>query len=101
FTVFPMLPVPGAAYNYFNGISANGDVVVGYSGTNDVRHAFIWDRASNEIRTVIAEVRARGLELPVDLELIYANFLSDDGRIVVGVNLGSNPLSFWRVTLLS
>lgn len=97
---FSTLPkLPGADYNNVGAISANGSVVVGLSGTNAVQRAFIWDETKG-IRTVLAETVARGLELPVDLELTTVDFLSDDGTILVGWVYGTEVRSFWRVTLL-
>lgn len=61
-------------------MDANGTVVTGISGTNSYQRAFIWDEEQGT-RRVLDEVRTRGLELPVDLELTHAEFLSDDGRI--------------------
>src|SRR5690606_25546704 len=40
-STFPKLP--GAEYNYFRGLSADGSVAVGLSGTNSLQRAFIWD----------------------------------------------------------
>jgi uncharacterized membrane protein len=97
FSEFPKLP--GADYNQFGAVSADGAVAVGLSGTNSVQRAFIWDKESG-IRTVLAETVARGLELPVDLELTNVDFLSDDGTILVGWVYGTETRSFWRVTLL-
>lgn len=97
---FSDLPkLPGADYNYINGMNSDGTVLAGLSGTNSLQRAFIWD-PNTGIRTVTAEVAARGLELPVDLELIQVDHLSDDGKILVGWVLGANNPSFWRVTLL-
>jgi hypothetical protein len=95
---FTQLPVlPGATGNSIGGLSADGKVVVGYTSVG----AFIWDALSNEIRTVVAEARARGLELPADLVLVYDPMVSDDGRIIVGQDPWADiPHSFWRVTLL-
>jgi hypothetical protein len=98
FSALPMLPM--AKYNSFGGVSANGDVVVGSSGTNVAQYAFIWDRAIGDIVTVIDEAIFRGIELPVDLKLTNAEFISDDGRILVGTIPGATTPSFWRLTLL-
>lgn len=95
-STFPKLP--GAEYNYFRGLSADGSVAVGLSGTNSLQRAFIWDD-NNGIRPLVTEARARGVELPVDLELVEANFVSHDGRIIVG-RVHSDNTAFWRVTLL-
>lgn len=97
FYEFPKLA--GASYNHFGAISADGSVIVGMSGTNSVQRAFIWDE-TNGIRTVLAETVARGLELPVDLELREVDFLSADGTILVGWMYGAATPSFWRVVLL-
>lgn len=97
FSEFPKLP--GADYNGISGISADGTVMVGLSGTNLVQRAFIWDEAAG-MRTVLSETVARGLELPVDLEITDVDFLSDDGTILVGWVYGVTTPSFWRVTLL-
>lgn len=97
FAEFPKLP--GADYNVVEAMSADGSVVVGLSGTNSVQRAFIWDSSSG-IRTVLSEAAARGLELPVDLELTTVDFLSDDGTILVGWVYGIDARSFWRIRLL-
>lgn len=97
FSNFPMLP--GADYTHPYGLSSDGSVAAGLSGTNSLQRAFLWDE-TNGIRTVLAETVARGLELPVDLELIGVDYMSDDGAILVGWNYGVEPPSFWRVTLL-
>lgn len=93
---FPVLS--GADYNYIHGMSADGKVIAGLSGTNSLQRAFIWDQ-TNGMRTVLAEVTARGLELPPDLQLIGVDHLSDDGRILVGWLFGYGQPAFWRVTL--
>ena len=96
---FNELPqLPDADYTMPYAMSASGTTLTGHSGTNDYQRPFIWTEEAGT-RHVLDEVRARGLELPVDLELASARFLSDDGRIIVGGNPGANT-SFWRVTLL-
>jgi uncharacterized membrane protein len=97
FSEFPKLP--GADYDSIGAINADGTVMVGMSGTNSVQRAFIWDE-TNGMRTVLSETVARGLELPVDLELVDVDFLSDDGTILVGWVYGTDIASFWRITLL-
>jgi uncharacterized membrane protein len=97
FSDFPKLP--GADYDYINGMSSDGSVIAGLSGTNSLQRAFLWDQA-NGMRTVLAETVARGLELPLDLELVSVDYLSDDGRTLVGWVYASDRPSFWRVTLL-
>lgn len=94
FSDFPQLP--GADYDNIRGMSSDGSVVAGSSGTSSLQRAFLWDEV-NGMRTVLAEVAARGLELPVDLELSSADFISNDGRTLVGWNDNN---TFWRVTLL-
>jgi uncharacterized membrane protein len=96
FTPLPMLP--GARANLIADVSGDGSVIVGLSDSDTVQRAFIWDQ-SKGIRSVVAEVTERGVELPVDLELVGADFVSDNGRIIVGTVHGDIP-SFWRVTLL-
>lgn len=96
---FSELPqLPDADYTMPYAMSASGTTLVGHSGTNDYQRPFIWTEQAGT-RHVLDEVRARGLELPVDLELASARFISDDGRIIVGSVPGAST-SFWRVTLL-
>jgi len=97
FSDFPLLP--GADYDNINGMSSDGSVTAGLSGTNSLQRAFLWDQ-TNGIRTVLAETAARGLELPLDLELISVDFLSDNADILVGWIYSASTPSFWRVTLL-
>ena len=66
---------------------------------NAHQQAFVWDEEQG-IRRVLDEVAACGLELPVDLELANAEFLSDDRSVVVGRPIDASTSSFWRVTLL-
>lgn len=101
--VFSELPLLlGSDSGSLKAINTDGSVVVGVNSVSSVYHAVIWDQAKGT-RTVIDEVRSRGLELPEDLELDWVWFLSTDGRIVVGpqpVRANSATSAFWRVTLL-
>lgn len=75
------------------GVSADGGTVVGT--TND--SAFIWTDAA-KLRSVVDELRARGLEPAVDFMLGASSFLalSDDGKTIVG---SETENVFWRVVL--
>lgn len=87
----------GGLYTTPAAIAADGGTVVGLTGTNSFQQAFIWTD-KDKLRTIVDELRARGLELPVDLKLTNALFLSDDGKTIVGTEFTSPP-SFWRVVL--
>ena len=52
----------------------------------------------DEVRTIVDELKARGLEPVSDLTLKYAKFISDDGKTIVGADFTSPP-TFWRVIL--
>jgi uncharacterized membrane protein len=78
-------------------VSIDGSTVVGMTGTNDFQQAFIWTD-EEKLRTVVDELRARGLEPPIDFQLTTAEFLSDDGKTIVGTVFGDLP-KFWRVVL--
>ena len=78
-------------------VSFDGSTVVGVTGTNSYQQAFIWTD-SNKLRTMIDELKARGYEPPVDLDLANADFISDDGKTIVGM-VHATELSFWRVVL--
>lgn len=89
--------VAGGKYTLPNAVAASGSTVVGTTGTNAFQQAFIWTDAG-KLRTIVEELKARGLEPAVDLTLKYANFISDDGKTIVGSELTSPP-TFWRVVL--
>jgi len=78
-------------------VSADGATVVGSGGSNDFQAAFIWTEAAG-LRSIVDELRARGLELPVDMVLKQASFISDDGKTIIGAELTEQP-TFWRVVL--
>ena len=78
-------------------VSTDGSTVVGVTGTNDFQQAFIWTD-QDKLRLVVDELRARGVEPPLDFQLIEARFLSDDGKTIVGQIYGDPPM-FWRVVL--
>ena len=90
--------LPGDTSTVARAVSSDGSTVVGY-GANDATYqqAVIWTD-SNKLRTIIDELKARGYEPPADLELAGADFISDDGKTIVGLVHGSD-LSFWRVVL--
>jgi hypothetical protein len=87
----------GGKYTTPNAVAADGGTVVGTTGTNAFQQAFIWTDAG-KLRTIVDELKARGLEPAVDLTLKYANYVSDDGKTIVGSELTSPP-TFWRVVL--
>jgi len=89
--------LPGTVHTYGKAVSSDGSTVVGQSGTDAFNQAFIWTD-SNKMRTIIDELKARGLEPAVDLQLTNADFISDDGKTIVGMVHGTD-LSFWRVVL--
>jgi uncharacterized membrane protein len=90
----------GGVYTSPAGVSADGSTVVGLTGSNSFQQAFIWTDAG-KLRTIIDELKARGFEPAVDLQLTNAVFVSDDGKTIVG-NLYATPTNsarFWRVVL--
>jgi len=89
--------LPGTDRTSANAVSSDGSTVVGISSTDAFQEAFIWTD-SNKMRTIIDELKARGLEPAVDLQLTNADFISDDGKTIVGMVHGTD-LSFWRVVL--
>jgi hypothetical protein len=97
--------VPGAFFRS----SVNGTSVV--SSTTGIRHGVIHPRASFEvspfyeafiwtesegIRSIREELAKHGLEIPADLEIRTAEFISDSGKTIVGRTY-SDPSAFWRV----
>ena len=89
--------LPGTDRTFANAVSADGSTVVGTSSSDSFQQAFIWTD-SNKMRTMIDELKARGFEPPVDLQLANVDFISDDGKTMVGMVHGST-LSFWRIVL--
>ncbi|HYP90470.1 MAG TPA: hypothetical protein VEQ59_19995, partial [Polyangiaceae bacterium] len=87
----------GGDYSGANAVSADGGTVVGVAGTNTQQVAFIWTDA-NKMRSLVDELRARGLEIPVDMSLKFANLISDDGKTIIGSEL-TDPPTFWRIVL--
>jgi uncharacterized membrane protein len=87
----------GGVYSLPYAISSDGSTVVGVTGTNGFQQAFIWTD-KDKLRTIIDEVKSRGLEPALDLELTNASFISDDGKTIVGMHFTQAP-SFWRVVL--
>ena len=84
------------AYSTPNAVSSDG-TAVGVTGTNAFQQAFIWTD-KDKLRTIVDELRARGLEPAIDLQLTTANFISDDGKTIVGIQY-TQPLTFWRAVL--
>lgn len=70
---------------------------MGKTGTDAFQLAFIWTE-QDKMRTIVDELKDRGLEPPVDLTLTSATFISDDGKTIVGSEL-AQPSTFWRVIL--
>lgn len=89
--------LPGGVYTIPNAVSLDGSTVVGLTGSNAFQQAFIWTD-SGKLRTIVDELKSRGLEPPVDLALNSADFVSDDGKTIVGWLAGSPP-TFWRAVL--
>jgi len=87
----------GGEYTHPSAISADGNTVVGITGTNSFQQAFIWTE-KDKLRPIVDELRARGLEPSVDFQLTNAQFVSDDGKVIVGTNY-EKPANFWRVIL--
>ena len=87
----------GGAYSSPNAVSFDGSTVVGVTGTNSYQQAFIWTDSS-KMRSIVDELKARGVEPAVDLALPNADFISDDGKTIVGWLSGATP-TFWRVVL--
>jgi len=89
--------LPGGAYTMPYAVSLDGSTVVGMTGTNAFQQAFIWTD-STKLHTIVDELRARGLEPAVDLALPSADFVSDDGKTIVGWLPGTPP-NLWRAVL--
>jgi TNFR/NGFR cysteine-rich protein len=87
----------GGAYSLPTAVSSDGSTVVGTTGSNAFKQAFIWTD-KDKMRSIIDEVKSRGFEPAVDLELTDANFISDDGKTIVGLQY-TEPPTFWRVVL--
>lgn len=87
----------GGVYTMPYAVSFDGSTVVGLTGSNSFQQAFIWTDG-NKLRSIVDELKARGLEPAVDLALPSADFLSDDGKTIVG-NLPTSPPTFWRAVL--
>jgi hypothetical protein len=51
-----------------------------------------------ELRTIVDELKVRGLEPAIDLQLTTADFVSDDGKAIVGIQY-TQPPTFWRAVL--
>lgn len=93
------LPVlSGAEYHNAGDVSADGALVVGSSQTGVLSQAILWDQAGGT-RTVLAELAARGVELPSDISLNSADFVSSNGKIIVGRQSFDGDTGFWRVVL--
>jgi uncharacterized membrane protein len=78
-------------------VSADGKTVVGVAGNTDFSAAFIWTEADG-MRSIIDELKARGMELPVDMTLKQPTFMSDDGKTIIGAE-ANGQATFWRVVL--
>ncbi|HKO46435.1 MAG TPA: hypothetical protein VJV79_01850 [Polyangiaceae bacterium] len=87
----------GGVYSLPSAVSSDGSTVVGATGTNSFKQAFIWTD-KDKLRSVVDELKSRGLEPALDLELSEVHFLSDDGKTMVGLRY-TQPPSFWRVVL--
>lgn len=87
----------GGAYTTPSGVSSDGGTVIGVTGTNSFQQAFIWTD-SGKLRSIVDELKARGLEPAVDLALPGADFVSDDGKTIVGWLPGTPP-TLWRAVL--
>ena len=87
----------GGDYTQPSAVSFDGSTIVGYTGNNSFQQAFIWTD-DGLLRTVVDELVARGYEPPIDLKLTFADFISDDGKTIVGTEITDTPF-FWRVVL--
>jgi len=87
----------GGAYTWPYAVSFDGGTAVGLTGTNAFQQAFIWTD-KDKLRTIVNELKARGVEPTVDLTLPSADFVSDDGKTIVG-ELPTSPPTFWRAVL--
>ncbi len=88
----------GGKYTNPYAVSLDGGIVVGLTGTNDFQQAFVWTD-TGKLRPILDELKARGVEPPIDIRLTSASLLSDDGKTIVGVLYGATPFTFWRVVL--
>jgi uncharacterized membrane protein len=93
---YTQLTRSGATSVVPNAVNADGTVVVGVINTGVNQDAFIWTSSDGLqlLKDVLAE---RGIEIPSDVVLANARFVSDDGKIVVGFLRSGAAWSFWRV----
>jgi len=89
--------LPGGTSTKASAVSFDGGTVVGSSGSDSLQDAFIWTE-KDKLRTLVDELKARGLEPAVDFRITDLRFISDDGKTIVGFLFGT-PLRFWRVVL--
>jgi uncharacterized membrane protein len=93
---YTQLTRSGATSVIPNAVNADGTVVVGVINTGVNQDAFIWTSSDGLqlLKDVLAE---RGIEIPSDVVLANARFVSDDGKTVVGLLRNGAAWSFWRV----
>lgn len=93
----PLGVLSGTTDSWPVALSNDGSTVVGYTNPFDTKQAFIWTDAGNT-RTIGDELKARGYEPPSDFLLKSPKFISEDGKVIVGVE-ALDPPTFWRVVL--
>ena len=87
----------GTTMSIPSAVSNDGSTVVGTVRPGEVAQAFIWTDAG-KLRYIADELKARGYEPPSDFLIKYPEFISEDGKTIVGVEI-LDPPTFWRVVL--
>ena len=80
----------GIFYSEADGVSPDGSIVVGGSGTANGTEAFIWDSA-NRMRRVADYLAEKGAIVPAGWTLRYANGVTVNNGVVTIAGWGINP----------
>ena len=84
--------------SYAFGVSDNGNVIVGASGTGPVRNAIIWTPGTG-MQLLRDYVIAHGVTIPDGWDLTSANAVSGDGQVIAGWGFGPNGLDSFVIDL--
>ena len=93
-------PATPGGYSWARDASADGTVVVGFFGDRSGDDAFIWD-ATHGLRDLQQVLVDAGLtDALAGVDLLGANAVSDDGRVIVGnAELQDGTVIAWRATI--
>jgi probable HAF family extracellular repeat protein len=80
----------GITYSEADGVSPDGSIVVGGSGTANGIEAFIWD-AADGMRRVADYLADKGAIVPAGWTLRYANSVTVNNGVVAIAGVGINP----------